>query len=163
MKLSKTKKKECQSKIWLISTNTELDENYNADETGLLFKAQATKALGKTLLSYYFTMGLKFSYKNYFYLFLCTFSLHICTCHRFFEKLLFLEINACKSSTNLLALLFCGVNKFTLLLDGVKQGPKIHNVHTELIEKIKIKFLYLELFSNSIFLRFNLNYPLRLV
>ena len=45
MKLSKTKKKECQSKIWLISKNTELDDIYNADETGLLFKAQATKTM----------------------------------------------------------------------------------------------------------------------
>jgi len=58
----------------------------------------------------------------------------------FFEKVLFAEINGCKSSTNLLALLFYGVYKFTLLLDGVKQGPKVHNVHTEHSEIIKKKF-----------------------
>jgi len=34
-----------------------------------------------------------------------------------------------------LALLFYIVNKFTLLLDGVKQTPKIHNVQTEPSEK----------------------------
>jgi len=28
-------------------------------------------------------MGFKLSYKNYYYLFLCTFSLYICTCNRF--------------------------------------------------------------------------------
>ena len=49
----------------------------------------------------------------------------------FFEKVPFAEINGYKRPTNLLALLFYGVNKFTLLLDGVKQGPNVHNVHTE--------------------------------
>ena len=91
-------------------------------------------AIGKTLLFYYFTILLWvlnevtkiiiiYSYVHSF----CT-SLHAIN---FFEKVLFAEINACKSPTNLLALLFYGVNKFTLLLDWVKQGPKVHNVHTE--------------------------------
>jgi len=96
----------------------------NTSELNVDFQIKLLKtvALGKTLPFYYFTTGLKLSYNPF------------CTSVRaidFFENLLFLDLNVCISSTDLLALLFYVVNKFTLLLDGVKQGPKVHNVHAE--------------------------------
>ena len=71
-------------------------------------------------------MGLKLSHKIFF---VNSYVHSVCTfVHAidFFEKVLFAEINACKSPANLLALLFYGVNKLTLLLNGVKKDPKVH-------------------------------------
>jgi len=89
------------------------------------------------LLFYYFTMGLKLSHKNYFCLFLCTSSLYICTCNRFFWEAPICRDKWVQKSNQFIGfIILYGLNEFTLLLDELKQGPKVHNVHTEPSVKI---------------------------